>query len=31
VSVQTSFNVVLPILSSFGPFTFSTSSSAKIQ
>lgn len=31
VSVRTSFNAVLPILSAFGPFTFTTSSSAKIQ
>jgi len=31
VSVQSSFSPVLPLLSPFGPFTFSTSSSAKIQ
>jgi hypothetical protein len=31
VSVQTSFGAVLPLLSAFGPFTFATSSSAKIQ
>lgn len=31
VSVQTSFQPILPVLSSFGPFTFATASSAKIQ
>ena len=31
VSVRTTFNAVLPILSAFGPFTLTTSSSAKIQ
>ena len=31
VSVRTSFQPILPVLSAFGPFTFSTSSSAKIQ
>jgi Flp pilus assembly protein TadG len=31
VSVRASFNAVLPILSAFGPFTMTTSSSAKIQ
>lgn len=31
VSVRTSFSAILPILSAFGPFTFTTSSSAKIQ
>ncbi len=31
VSVRASFNAVLPILSAFGPFTLTTSSSAKIQ
>ncbi len=31
VSVQTSFTAVLPLLSAFGPLTFSTASSAKIQ
>ncbi len=31
VSVSTSFYPIMPLLSSFGPFTFSTASSAKIQ
>lgn len=31
VSVRSSFTPVLPLLAAFGPFTFSTSSSAKIQ
>jgi Flp pilus assembly protein TadG len=31
VSVRTSFQPVLPVLSAFGPFTFTTASSAKIQ
>lgn len=31
VSVRTSFNPVLPLLSAFGPFTVSTTSSAKIE
>ena len=31
VSVRTSFTPILPILSAFGPFTFTTASSAKIQ
>jgi Flp pilus assembly protein TadG len=31
VSVQTSFQPILPLLSPFGPITFSTASSAKIQ
>ncbi len=31
VAVQTSFTPVLPLLSAFGPITFNTSSSAKIQ
>ena len=31
VSVATSFNPVLPILSAFGPFRFATASSAEIQ
>jgi Flp pilus assembly protein TadG len=31
VSVQTSFQPILPVLSAFGPITFATSSSAKIQ
>jgi len=31
VSVRTSFQPILPVLSAFGPFTFTTSSSAKIQ
>ena len=31
VSVQTSFQPILPLLSPFGPFTFATASSAKIQ
>jgi hypothetical protein len=31
VSVRTSFQPILPILSPFGPITFSTASSAKIQ
>jgi hypothetical protein len=29
--VQTSFQPILPLLSPFGPITFSTASSAKIQ
>ena len=31
VSVQSSFSPILPMLAPFGPFTFTTSSSAKIQ
>jgi Flp pilus assembly protein TadG len=31
VSVQTTFQPILPLLSAFGPLTFATSSSAKIQ
>ncbi len=31
VAVRTSFTPVLPLLSAFGPITFTTSSSAKIQ
>ena len=31
VSVQTTFQPILPVLSAFGPFTFATASSAKIQ
>jgi TadE-like protein len=31
VSVRTSFQPILPLLSPFGPFTFATASSAKIQ
>ena len=31
VSVRTSFTPILPILNAFGPITFSTASSAKIQ
>lgn len=31
VSVQTSFTPILPLLSAFGPITFTTASSAKIQ
>ena len=31
VSVRTSFQPILPLLSAFGPITFSTASSAKIQ
>jgi Flp pilus assembly protein TadG len=31
VSVRTSFTPVLPLLNAFGPITFSTASSAKIQ
>jgi Flp pilus assembly protein TadG len=31
VSVRTSFSPILPILSAFGPITFNTASSAKIQ
>jgi Flp pilus assembly protein TadG len=31
VEVQTTFQPILPILSAFGPFTFATASSAKIQ
>jgi Flp pilus assembly protein TadG len=31
VSVRTSFQPILPVLSAFGPITFATSSSAKIQ
>ncbi len=31
VSVRTSFQPVLPVLSAFGPFAFTTASSAKIQ
>ncbi len=31
VSVRTTFSPVLPLLSAFGPFTFATASSAKIQ
>ena len=31
VSVRTSFTPVLPLLSAFGPITFTTASSAKIQ
>jgi len=31
VSVRTSFQPILPVLAAFGPITFTTSSSAKIQ
>ena len=31
VSVRTSFTPILPVLNAFGPITFSTASSAKIQ
>jgi hypothetical protein len=31
VSVRTSFQPILPVLSAFGPFSFNTASSAKIQ
>jgi TadE-like protein len=31
VAVKTSFNPLLPVLSAFGPITFTTASSAKIQ
>jgi TadE-like protein len=31
VSVRTSFSPILPILAAFGPITFNTASSAKIQ
>jgi Flp pilus assembly protein TadG len=31
VSVRTSFQPILPIISAFGPITFTTASSAKIQ
>ena len=31
VSVRTSFNAIMPLFSAFGPVTFTTSSSAKIQ
>jgi TadE-like protein len=31
VSVRTSFQPILPVLSAFGPITFTTASSAKIQ
>lgn len=31
VSVRTSFSPILPVLAAFGPITFNTASSAKIQ
>jgi len=31
VSVRTSFTPILPVLAAFGPITFNTASSAKIQ